>query len=230
MTHVTCRLTAKNRDQLRNPTLGNRVWASFFVGKVKYIAVRMSVSPCVPLCLCMSVVMPVYVICPSLCLCVCLCLSLCPCMCLCMSVPVHVCLSLYVPVCVSVCLSVCLSLCPCVCLFLCLSVCLYVLVYVCLGEWGWSTSSTRRWYSRSWQWRRILHCTVRRLRRWPGLSLSLSLSVCVCVSVYFLLLCICVCFAGIRGRGDDGAYSIVLSGSYEDDYLTIYYKIILSLS
>ena len=29
MTHVTCRLTAKNRDQLRNPALGNRVWASF---------------------------------------------------------------------------------------------------------------------------------------------------------------------------------------------------------
>ena len=28
MTHATCRLTAKNRDQLRNPTLGNRVWAS----------------------------------------------------------------------------------------------------------------------------------------------------------------------------------------------------------
>ena len=27
MTHVTCRPTAKNRDQLRNPTLGNRVWA-----------------------------------------------------------------------------------------------------------------------------------------------------------------------------------------------------------
>ena len=26
MTHVTCRLTAKNRDQFRNPTLGNRVW------------------------------------------------------------------------------------------------------------------------------------------------------------------------------------------------------------
>ena len=26
MTHVTCRLTAKNRDQLRNPTLGNRVY------------------------------------------------------------------------------------------------------------------------------------------------------------------------------------------------------------
>jgi len=29
MTHVTCRLTAKNRDQLRNPTLGNRVWPTF---------------------------------------------------------------------------------------------------------------------------------------------------------------------------------------------------------
>ena len=29
MTHVTCRLTAKNQDQLRNPTLGNRVWATF---------------------------------------------------------------------------------------------------------------------------------------------------------------------------------------------------------
>ena len=29
MTHVTCRLTAKNRDQRRNPTLGNRVWAAF---------------------------------------------------------------------------------------------------------------------------------------------------------------------------------------------------------
>jgi len=29
MTHVTCRLTAKNRDQLWNPTLGCRVWATF---------------------------------------------------------------------------------------------------------------------------------------------------------------------------------------------------------
>jgi len=29
MTHATCRLTAKNRDQLRDPTLGNRVWATF---------------------------------------------------------------------------------------------------------------------------------------------------------------------------------------------------------
>ena len=29
MTHVTCRLTAKNRDQFRNPMLGNRVWDAF---------------------------------------------------------------------------------------------------------------------------------------------------------------------------------------------------------
>ena len=29
MTHVTCRLTAKNQDQLRKPTLGNQVWATF---------------------------------------------------------------------------------------------------------------------------------------------------------------------------------------------------------
>jgi len=29
MSHITCRLTAKNRDQLRNPTLGNQVWATF---------------------------------------------------------------------------------------------------------------------------------------------------------------------------------------------------------
>ena len=29
LSHVTCRVTAKNRDQLRNPMLGNRVWATF---------------------------------------------------------------------------------------------------------------------------------------------------------------------------------------------------------
>jgi len=29
MTHVTYRLTAKNRDQLWNPMLGNQVWATF---------------------------------------------------------------------------------------------------------------------------------------------------------------------------------------------------------
>jgi len=45
MTHVTCRLTAKDRDQLRNPTLGNRVWASFtfFIGNV-YCLFACSVS------------------------------------------------------------------------------------------------------------------------------------------------------------------------------------------
>jgi len=39
MTHITCRLTAKNRDHLRNPTLGSRVWATCtftcIVNKVK---------------------------------------------------------------------------------------------------------------------------------------------------------------------------------------------------
>ena len=29
MTHVTCRLTAKNQNQLRNHTLGSQVWANF---------------------------------------------------------------------------------------------------------------------------------------------------------------------------------------------------------
>ena len=29
MTYVTCRLTAKDQNQLRNPTLGNRVWTTF---------------------------------------------------------------------------------------------------------------------------------------------------------------------------------------------------------
>jgi len=46
MTHVTCRLTAKNQDQLRNPyALSNRVWAAFAViyphlGLVKRVAAR----------------------------------------------------------------------------------------------------------------------------------------------------------------------------------------------
>jgi len=31
MTQVTCRLTAKNRDQLWNPTLGSRVWAYLYL-------------------------------------------------------------------------------------------------------------------------------------------------------------------------------------------------------
>ena len=36
MTHLTCVLTAKNRDQLRNPTLGNRVCATFLL--IVYVA------------------------------------------------------------------------------------------------------------------------------------------------------------------------------------------------
>ena len=39
MTHVTCRPTAKNRDQLRNPTLGTRVWATFTFFTVTNLAV-----------------------------------------------------------------------------------------------------------------------------------------------------------------------------------------------
>ena len=39
MTHVTCRLTAKNRDQLRNSTLGNRVRATFtFVRHIQVVS------------------------------------------------------------------------------------------------------------------------------------------------------------------------------------------------
>jgi len=43
MTHVTCQLTAKNRDQLRNPTLGNRVWVSF---TTLVIIILFSANPC----------------------------------------------------------------------------------------------------------------------------------------------------------------------------------------
>ena len=39
MTHLTYRLTAKNRDQLRNPTLGNRVWEYLYM---HYYAQRVS--------------------------------------------------------------------------------------------------------------------------------------------------------------------------------------------
>jgi len=40
MTHATCRLTAKNRDQLRNRTLGNRVWATFPFLRCGIVCVR----------------------------------------------------------------------------------------------------------------------------------------------------------------------------------------------
>ena len=55
MTHVTCRLTAKTRDQLRNPTLGNRVWTTFtflrafscrpYVPQVLWASTRQPESP-----------------------------------------------------------------------------------------------------------------------------------------------------------------------------------------
>jgi len=47
MTRITCRLTAKNRDQLQNPTLGNRVWATvtfFYLSARCDVAVLKSVS------------------------------------------------------------------------------------------------------------------------------------------------------------------------------------------
>jgi len=44
MTHVTCRLTAKNRDQLRNPTLGNRVRATFLRIERPIIAIVYSIA------------------------------------------------------------------------------------------------------------------------------------------------------------------------------------------
>ena len=43
MTYVTCRLTDKDRDQLRNPKVGNRVWATFYYACValrKYISLQ----------------------------------------------------------------------------------------------------------------------------------------------------------------------------------------------
>jgi len=41
----TCRLTAKNRDQLRNPTLGSRVWATFTIQyNTKFVKRRVAVA------------------------------------------------------------------------------------------------------------------------------------------------------------------------------------------
>jgi len=46
MTQVTCRLTAKNRDQLQNPTLSNRVRATFtFYTRFVIIAVSVAEYP-----------------------------------------------------------------------------------------------------------------------------------------------------------------------------------------
>jgi len=43
MTYVTCRLTAKNRDQRRNPTLGNRVWITSTFFSVKTLRLHVAV-------------------------------------------------------------------------------------------------------------------------------------------------------------------------------------------
>ena len=56
MTHVTCRLTANNRDQLRNPMLGNRVWATFtFFGAICCYIYCMQHGVHVPMSVCLSV-------------------------------------------------------------------------------------------------------------------------------------------------------------------------------
>ena len=39
MTHVTCRLTDKDRDLLRKPTLGDRVWATFIIVTIIIISI-----------------------------------------------------------------------------------------------------------------------------------------------------------------------------------------------
>jgi len=52
MTHVTCRLTAKNRDQLRNPALGNRVWATLFLKKLGFFKTRLYSRGVCAACVC----------------------------------------------------------------------------------------------------------------------------------------------------------------------------------
>ena len=47
MTHVTCRLTAKNQDQLQNPGLCNRVWATFTFTHAVSIACQAATAGCV---------------------------------------------------------------------------------------------------------------------------------------------------------------------------------------
>jgi len=56
MTHVTCRLTAKNRDQLRNPTLCNRVWATFFLFSLLSLRRTLAMAGCIVVSVCQSVV------------------------------------------------------------------------------------------------------------------------------------------------------------------------------
>ena len=48
MTHVTCRLTARNRDQLRNPAPGNRVSATFYTLSWSPVGMRMGINLSTP--------------------------------------------------------------------------------------------------------------------------------------------------------------------------------------
>ena len=55
MTQVICRLTAKNRDQLRNPMLGYQVWATFTLLPFNRCGQRphgftFSICPCILMC------------------------------------------------------------------------------------------------------------------------------------------------------------------------------------
>ena len=47
MTYATCRLTAKNRDHLRNLTLGNRVWANVTITNCRRSVAWLTVTVCV---------------------------------------------------------------------------------------------------------------------------------------------------------------------------------------
>ena len=46
MTHVTCRLTAKHLDELRNPTLGNRAWATITFFTYYLLTFRLQAAHC----------------------------------------------------------------------------------------------------------------------------------------------------------------------------------------
>ena len=54
MTHITRRLIAKNRDQLWNPAIGNRIWATSLPF---YIETRSSPNVCACACACGSVLL-----------------------------------------------------------------------------------------------------------------------------------------------------------------------------
>ena len=76
MIHVTCRLTAKNRDQLRNPTLGNGVLATFtFFNQMALNKITLGCQSRTLLCRALT-----------LCVCVCACVRACVRVCVCLCV------------------------------------------------------------------------------------------------------------------------------------------------